>query len=70
MFVWFLSAMDDVESPRNRLEVAINEERSLSAREAAVAQQAAEEGERERAQKQPHPHPISPQLSPSRWNRR
>ncbi|KAK9944799.1 hypothetical protein M0R45_010349 [Rubus argutus] len=38
----FSSAVDDVESPRRRLEAAINEDRSLSAREAVVAQQAAE----------------------------
>ena len=32
----FSSTVDDVKSPKSRLEVAINEERSLSAREAAV----------------------------------
>ncbi|KAL6208950.1 hypothetical protein ACLB2K_019893 [Fragaria x ananassa] len=38
----FTSPVDDVDSPRRRLETAISEERSLSAREAVAAQQAAE----------------------------
>nr|XP_011458174.1 PREDICTED: uncharacterized protein LOC101292359 [Fragaria vesca subsp. vesca]XP_011458175.1 PREDICTED: uncharacterized protein LOC101292359 [Fragaria vesca subsp. vesca] len=40
--VRFASPVDDVDSPRRRLETAISEERSLSAREAVAAQHAAE----------------------------
>ncbi|KAK9940300.1 hypothetical protein M0R45_016968 [Rubus argutus] len=36
------SAVDDIESPKSRLEAAINKEWSISVREAVVVQQAAE----------------------------
>ncbi|KAK9939742.1 hypothetical protein M0R45_016431 [Rubus argutus] len=40
--VQFSFAVDDIKSPKSHLEAAINEERSISAREAVVVQQAAE----------------------------
>ncbi|KAK9935213.1 hypothetical protein M0R45_022323 [Rubus argutus] len=66
--VRFSSAVDDVEWPRNCLDSAINEERSLST--GGGGGSIGGRGRREREQKQPQPHPISSQLGPSRWNRR